>query len=538
VSELSSANDGISNMTYEQVAPSRDVTLSNFSNGAQHFRWECSGQRWWVPSRSYIRGRFKLTKADGITQLDVADNIAPNMGMMSNLYQSAEVRIADKTVSRITDFMPAVDSLNTRLSKSKGWLDSIGSVTNWWDTKQSVRQQQVSSDGSLTEGAQPVGYTITTQANFNVPQTVGVVTAAYDAGTGEITFAGAGASNTNLNFVEGDYFVYTDGAVGDGAKNVLCEVLAVNANLTMTVRANLPADIAGNVNQRFSRYQPTVNQASRRAGTFELVWSPPLSLFNVEHAIPAGRFELILNPQTDTEMQRRAIESALGVPSKIPGAGGNYILQCVSLYLEVCSVSGPRCDDITYLLDLEQTRCQSEKIQSDAFSQRMFDVSPSTYALTVAYADLRAGNNTGLSASKFRSYGVGNNPTVPQELRLNRLFVNYGGTSKPSPDADPSFVAGTDYTVQRYAETMLASGAYYDTGGAETIDEYHQRGAYYYFPFQRDGSDRSTRVTVNNGFDAGTDFTNLRCLLFDHSKQVCRVKVSQGRVTDVQLEEA
>ena len=83
VSELSSANDGISQMTYDQVAPSRDVTTTNFSNGAIHYKFECSGQKWWMPSRSYIRGRFRLTKANG-TQLNVADNIGPNMGMMAN----------------------------------------------------------------------------------------------------------------------------------------------------------------------------------------------------------------------------------------------------------------------------------------------------------------------------------------------------------------------------------------------------------------------------------------------------------------------
>lgn len=373
VSELSSANDGISQMTYDQVAPSRDVTTTNFSNGAIHYKFECSGQKWWMPSRSYIRGRFRLTKANG-TQLNVADNIAPNMGMMANLFQSAEFRISDRTVSRITDFMPQIQALETRLTKSKGWLDSIGSVTDWWDTKQSVRQQQVSSDGSLTEGAQPVGYTITTQAQLNVVQPAGVTTVGYIAATGVVTFGGVGAANTNQNFVVGDSFVLTAGTIGDGAKNVLCEVLVVNANTSMTVRANMPADIAPNVDARFSRYAPTANQASRRAGTFELIWQPCLSIFKVDHAIPAGRFELVLNPQTDLEAQRRAIESALGVPSKNAGAAGDFKLECVDLYLEVCTLFGSRCDDITYMLDLEQTRAQSEQIQNANFSQRNFDV--------------------------------------------------------------------------------------------------------------------------------------------------------------------
>ena len=104
-------------------------------------------------------------------------------------------------------------------------------------------------------------------------------------------------------------------------------------------------------------------------------------------------------------------------------------------------------------------------------------------------------------------------------------------------DAAPEFKAGTDYTTQRYIESQIYSGAYYDTGGAETIEEYHERGAYYYFSWPRDGTDRSTRVNVHQQFD-GADVANMRLLLFDHSKQVGRVRIQDGRVVDVQLEDA
>lgn len=109
-------------------------------------------------------------------------------------------------------------------------------------------------------------------------------------------------------------------------------------------------------------------------------------------------------------------------------------------------------------------------------------------------------------------------------------------------DADPSFTATKDYTTQRYIESQIYSGAMYDTGGGEDIQTYHDRGAYYYFAWPRDGTDRSTRVTVHNQFDiaigAPNNTTNMRLLLFSHSKQVARVRVQDGRVVDVQLEDA
>lgn len=534
ISELSSANDGISKMVYEQVAPSRDVTGPNFSNGPQHFRFEVSGQKWMVPSRSYFRARWQLTTGVGAVGITLADNIAPNMAMMGNLYQSGEVRIADKTVSRVSDFMAQIESLEGRLTKSKGWLNSIGKGTNFWDAKQRVRQSQASSDGKTQDGDQLPYEVVTTQANLDTPAPV-ATTIAYTKVDGVVTFAGAGAVNTDLNFKVGDFLVITQ-ATANGL-NTRLEVIAVPVGqLTMTVRAVIQTDI-GAAQLTFSRIRPVSVEPSRRSPFFETVWQPCLSLFKVEHAIPSCRGEIVLNPQTSVEYQRRGIESTLGIASKVPGV--NYQLQLVNLYFYMCTVEGPRCDDITYLLDLEQTRCQSDNVLSPDFSQKTFDVSPSTHALTLAFQDIRVGANTALSASKFKTYDNAAVPTLSQELKMNRMFISYSGVQKPNPDSDPNFVPGTDYTVQRYVESQIGSGAFFDSGGAETLEEFHERGAYYYFPWQRDGTDRSTRATINQSFAATqAEIANTRILLFDHSKQVARIKVSQGRVTDVQLEDS
>ena len=49
----------------------------------------------------------------------------------------------------------------------------------------------------------------------------------------------------------------------------------------------------------------------------------------------------------------------------------------------------------------------------------------------------------------------------------------------PAPDADPNFTPTLDYTTQRYVESQMYAGAYYDTGGCESIQQYHNRGSYY-----------------------------------------------------------
>jgi hypothetical protein len=552
VSELSSANEGTSRMEYDQHPPTRDVVGNNFANGAIHFRFQTSGQKWWIPSRSYTRMRFRLTDGSGVA-LTTASGVAPNMGLMSSLFQSGEFRINDKVVSRVADFMPQVDALETRLTKSKSWIDSIGSATNWWDKDQSLRLAEVSSDGTIlknTTAIVPADATTTrTVMGFDA---VGVPAERnnwdYTAADGTLVYgrgtdaAGLTAAQASVAFPVGSYFKFVGVAA---TPEVEMKVLENDGAGSLVLEPLLNEDVNASGANDFARVVKNTNIVapdSRRISEFELTWTPPMSLFKIGHALPGGKYELVLNPQTVTSFQKRAIESVFGIASKnatlVGGAPQDFKLEVVDFYLYCATVEGPRADDITYLLDLEQTRCQSEKIDNTSFAQKNFDVSPSTYALTVAYQDLRAGENTALSVSKFKSY---NNPAIPnssEELKLNRFFINYAGQNLPAPDADPSFVAGTDYTTQRYAESQIYSGAYFDTGGAETIEDYHSRGAYYYFSWPRDGTDRSTRVNVHQGFQTTADISNMRCLLFDHSKQVARIRVQDGRVVDVQVEDA
>jgi len=553
VSELKSSNEGTSRMEYDQHPPSRDVVGNNFANGAIHFRFQTSGQKWWIPSRTYLRMRCRLTAGDGITQLQVANGIAPNMGLMSSLFQSGEFRINDKVVSRVADFMPQVDALEVRLNKSKSWIDSIGSATNWWDEDQSLRLAEVSSDGTIVKDTTAVvpPDTETTRGGMGFDLAGGAIAErnqwSYSADDGALVYdrgtnaVGLTAAQASAQYPVGSYFKFVGVAI---TPEVEMKVLENDGVGNLVVEPLLNVDVASDGRNNFSRVVKNniVAPNSRRIAEFELIWQPPLSLFKIEHALPGGKYELVLNPQTITSFQKRAIESVLGVASKnptLPGGGvQDFKLDVVDLYLYCATVEGPRADNITYLLDLEQTRCQSEKIDNVSFAQKNFDVSPSTYALTVAYQDLRAGENTALSVSKFRSYNALAIPNSSEELKLNRFFINYAGQNLPAPDADPSFVAGTDYTTQRYTETQMYSGAYFDTGGAEDIEEYHKRGAYYYFSWPRDGTDRSTRVNIHQGFNAGADVTNMRVLLFDHSKQVARIRVQDGRVVSIDLEDA
>ena len=130
--ELPSLNQNMSNLIYEQVPPLKNIQGNGFPGGRIDMRFEVSGTRWWIPSRSYIRLRAELTNGDN-SLIQMEHDKAPNMGLMANLFQSAEFKIAQKVVSRISDRMPQVDALCNRLNYSKSWLDSYGDL-NWWQS--------------------------------------------------------------------------------------------------------------------------------------------------------------------------------------------------------------------------------------------------------------------------------------------------------------------------------------------------------------------------------------------------------------------
>lgn len=161
VNELSSANQGTSRLTYDQIVPTRDVTSGNFPNGSIYIKWNVSGEKWWIPSRSYLRMRCQLTKGDG-NPFVVADKIAPSMNLMANLFQNMELRINDKTVSRIPNYVSQIEALENRLNKSQAQLNGVMSSTNFMQADFSDRQAQICSDGNTLSSS------ATTKSSVNI----------------------------------------------------------------------------------------------------------------------------------------------------------------------------------------------------------------------------------------------------------------------------------------------------------------------------------------------------------------------------------
>ena len=515
-SQLPELNKGISRFQYEQHAPTRDITNESFPKGAIHTRFEISGTKRWVPSKSYIRMRCTLTKNGGTTQLESADDVAPTMGLMSNLFQSGEFRIADKTVSRIGDYMPQVDALRVRTTKSRAWLESTGKSANMWEADAKDRREKVSSDGQDIKKVGAYEMTSRLQLGHSGLTTVGI------AVTGVATFAVGNNPDTDTIFVAGDEIEIDYGGAVGTVRHHISAVPAGSKTLQLNHITHI-VQVAAAV--EFRRYRKVVSN-SRRVKEFELVWQPPLSIFSVEQALPAGKYELTLNPQIASAYKTRVVESLIDNRT----LAADFDFNVKDMYLYTATLESTRVDDLTYMIDLDEVRCQTEDAKGSNFPQKNFDVSPSTYALTCAFQEASAGSDTLYSASKLKSRN-------DEDLNLTRLFLSYGGSSRPPIDADPEYLPGSakDYTTQRYSDSLLQSGQYFQEGGSETIEEWQKRGPYYHFNWPRSGQDRSTRAQVNFQFST---LTSSRVLMFDWYRSIATIMVKNSRVVDVRITDA
>lgn len=530
--ELPSINQGVSKLTYVQNAPLRNVTGTNFPGGAIRIKWEVSGSRWWIPNRSYLRLRFTLgTTGDAAVQINIADDVAPNMALMPNLFQSLEFRIADKTVSRVSDYVAQIDALEKRMNKSRQWLNGLGGDLEWLQPEFRVRQNLISSDGYLADLDYHTSVITRAVIGFDAGTTLAIA-----AATRTLTIAAGAAPSffvANPMFA-GDIIEITAtvGAflVGERYRieNILTATTARVERLDAVIAERAAAVALFSVERKEDK--SNYNISSNR-NQIEVIWQPPLSIFKVNHAMPAGKYELILNPHNTQIYMKRAIESLLA--DKVQGVAANEFQLIVDdMYLYTCEVQGPVVDDVTYFLDLEETRCQATDVDNNvSLQQKSFDVSPDCFGLTVAWQDQDAGQDTRRSASKLKVRSVANVPSG--ELALERFYIIYNGESKPSPDTDPNYNSNVDYISQLYAETMLYNGGYFDMSPGESKYEWIQRGPYLYYAFPKDGSSQSTRVNVNYQFRTALGANVGNVLLFDHVRKTVLVEVKDGKVYDL-----
>jgi len=283
---------------------------------------------------------------------------------------------------------------------------------------------------------------------------------------------------------------------------------------------------------RTERLDQFLGSTTRPSDTtsYELIWSPPLGISDVQHALPASQYlyTFVANPN----FARDGVDGG-ALAERVPDTAAGttpfgYKLTVESMVFYACYATGRDGSDEKYSLNLRQISCQALGMSpnSNALQLRNFDTSQDTTALALAFQDSDEGNRYG-GKSVF-TIGIGD------QTDLKRWYVSYDNAVYPQEQNECLKTDAQNWITQRYRDTTSQTGMYFSPGGAEFLENWlTESGPYYFVNWPRiQGS--ATRVQVNAELSSANAFD---CLLLTVADQSFLVRSSDARVKKVEVAE-
>lgn len=312
-------------------------------------------------------------------------------------------------------------------------------------------------------------------------------------------------------FEEGDYIEIA---------GVRYRVISITDDLNMRVENVNNAPVALTANWQRIRKKP-----SRRVDEFELIWKPPMGIWDLDEWI-CGKQKLEITPHSSTVFQQYAIESLVNKDST------NFKFEVVDMLLYVYMGHSNKSYSGSKAYRFSACRAQSQALTTSSLTDKTFIVNPNTHSLTVFYQDERASDSseTIYSRSKFKI-------EADRELNLTRYYIKYHGHFLPNPSADPSFVSAEakDHTTQNYYEMLMYSGSGLMKSDIEDLNRWQERGPFYHYKWPKSVKESTERVYVSSQFsDLGGRNPNV--FLVDHFYRGFTLNIQNGIVKDVKAD--
>ncbi len=329
-----------------------------------------------------------------------------------------------------SEHCPQVHAIKERLRSSGQRLNTTLDNLNFWEASHEKRKQKVIANGINFDKLifnQDLNVAGTGQGQ--VPRWLDVITpntiaflvgAAAVGGIQILVNAGQPVPELSKYLAIGDTVYFNDGA--EKVATITAFATAVTADDTMIVSVAVTGVGAGNLVRQLRIPERAIDVSlsrDRNVRTFSIIYQPPLSIFDVKHAIPgSSKHEIDLVPFSDTVYQKNAIESILA--DKAHGVAGDFRFRVTDMLYYAARTDGPIVEQDEFFLDLEETRAQISTITANTRTQFSLDISPSTHALTVAFQDEKAETNSLFSQSKFKIQN-------DEELNLTNFYLRYAG---------------------------------------------------------------------------------------------------------------
>jgi len=519
---------------YKQVTCERDLSTDNFHNGCIRYVYKMPSNCQINLNKSFIRMRYRLTKADGTTLLEKADDVAPAYLLPYNIFRQMYHKINGVNVGEIQSYVPQVGALchrrHNKMSLRTGFLKS----TIMSEIDFTKRQNEVVQGGINLNDLKYVNTSALLPALAGtgvVPRFLDIVTPnqiefiAGAVGAGEIRFtanAGQTIPDLSLYLQVGQPIYYNDG--GEVAGRIASFTTTVTTNDTIIPTTAVLVVAAANLVSQFritEREVDVVASATKQKTINEIIFKPPMGIWQKNSWIASHDMCLELYPRQNGTYQKMAIESELA--EKVNNTDFKFQIDDMIMY---CAIKDVKHSDGDFNCSYEDIRCQLTNITTTSNVDYHFTVNKDADTFTLSFQDENVENSSLRSATKFKIRNE-------EELGLERYYITYNGRVLPDPYPQISKSATTDYYTQRYYE----SNFYSDTIKLQDVEnqkDWEEAGTYYTHKFWKTGK-RAEKLTLSTLFAdnnfAGGHRPNL--LLFDHYMRTFKVHVSGGRVSKI-----
>lgn len=488
-----------SEFNYREVSCNKSVRGIEFERGTQDYSFSIGAPSVWIPRKSYFKVSLKITGKNG-QPLKTSDCVAFADDVCGSLYNNAYFRVGGQDVSVLSNYLPQCSILKNRMNRSNAWLKTIGRSASFVEADFSQRLGRLANDTPDDVTSRPVVLPIKLFDDGKDDATVslandGVVTGNVYTDFDDVLnpyITGAAVRNTYIHI--------------NGFKFLVRSIPSVT-----TLLVDNPAGIviAPTTDAYFVCQTPYKADGK---DTLDVLWQPPLGIFDmasentVDEVMGAGDYRFSLNPNSNyklaaLESTRRGAPASLDVlkpdPSIRPGYDNGGLGLCdievldVKFYMAYAKMA---LEEKENQLQLFEMSILSKPI-SGLSNTYEFTLPSSTQSIAVFVQSAAVGASCNYPPSKFKLLNDGQN-------LLTGFQIVYGNTVKPSTKWVSRLDDNTNQLIQRYRDNLAETNQLYnyEGGGAESVEDYLERGLYITYNFQRDRDDRSTQCQVSLDF--------------------------------------
>lgn len=418
---------------WREITSRNPIGKGEFPQGLKDYKFSVGQGYGFIPSQSYFKVDLELKKYENDGKVGELADGDPTFadGVCGNLFNNIYFNMGGQTISSITTGLPQCDVLKNRLTKSKGWNDSIGKM----------------------QGFEPL---------------------------------------------------YQDRL----------------ADLV----------VSGDVDAR----KVAFNTAQRNERSF--IWQPSIGVFDVSQPLGAGEYDIQLNPSQD--YQKASMDSsnvdAPGVPigtsaQAIANTDVRYEMNVINIKFYACLVRVNLPSSGVETLHLMEMSVHTGNVGTGSNANNIdeeFSVPSSTRAITMFLQDQQAGKTTSVPPSKFHIAGDN-----AEAITIKDYQIEYAGMTKPTVRYKSDYGTNTLTIQQRYINSALESGQYFNPAGFETMNDYLERGPILHESFIKSADNLATRCHIAATY--GNTTRDARIFIVAHHSRTIQITRQNGLIVDV-----